>query len=122
VNLANCRLRHSHILALHVLLPDLHPDIPGLPRGAIDLGDRYILLRAQDKRATLLDGERADAIRTFLLTELGDNGIPVDWQPRYMQWARLQLPNLQIARCLWKETSWEHAVEGGQHSRNVKVS
>jgi hypothetical protein len=45
-NLVNCRLRRSHLSARHVLLPNLQPDIPGLPRGAIDLGDGYILLRA----------------------------------------------------------------------------
>ena len=120
-NLANCGLRRSQLSAIHALFPDLTPEVTDLPRGAVDLGDGYTLLRARDEKAVLLDGERADAIRTFLSTELGPDGIPVDWQPRYMRWARLRLPNLQIARCTWKETSRASTIEG-RRSRNVKVS
>ena len=121
-NLARCGLRRSQLSALQALLPDLKPDVPGLPRGAVDLGDGFILLRARDEKAVLFDGESADAIRNFLNTELGPNGIPADWQPRYMRWARLRLPNLQVARCAWKETSRASAIECGRRSRNVKVS
>ena len=45
-NMANCGLHRSQLSTLHAILPDLEPDAPGLPRGAVDLSDGYVLLRA----------------------------------------------------------------------------
>jgi hypothetical protein len=45
-NLANCALHRSQLSALHAILPDLKPNAPGLPQGAVDLGNDYVLLRA----------------------------------------------------------------------------
>jgi hypothetical protein len=120
-NLANCGLRHSQLVALHAILPDLAPDDPVLPQGAVDLRGGYILLRARDRSAVSFDGECVDAICVFLVEELGQDGITADWEPRYMQWARLRLPNMQIARCTWKETSHMCSAESICCSRNVKV-
>jgi hypothetical protein len=86
-NLANCGLHRSQILALHAILPDLEPDAPGLPQGAVDLGDGYILLRVQDASRVAFNRERAEPIRAFLAMELRQEGIPEDWQPRYIRWA-----------------------------------
>ena len=121
VNLANCGLRRSQLSALHAIIPDLQPDDLGLPRGAADLGDGYVLLRARDETCVTLTGQRATAICSFLLAELGQDRFPTDWEPRYIRWARLRLPNLQIARCAWKETSRASSAESVRHSRNVKV-
>jgi hypothetical protein len=120
-NLANCGLRRSQLAALHAILPDLAPDDPVLPQGAVDLGGGYILLRAWDGSVVSFDGERADTIRVFLVEELGQDGIAADWEPRYMRWAHLRLPNMQIARCPWKETSRTCSAESIRCSRNVKV-
>ena len=38
-NLANCDLQHSQLWALNAILPNLEPDVPGLPCGAADIGD-----------------------------------------------------------------------------------
>jgi hypothetical protein len=84
VNLANCGLHRSQLTALHTILPDLAPDNPGLPQGAVDLGGGYILLRAWDGSPVSFYGECADAIHVFLVKELGQDGIPMDWVPRYM--------------------------------------
>jgi hypothetical protein len=56
------------------------------------------------------------------MAELGPAGVDDDWQPWYIRWARLQLPNLQIARCAWKETSCASSIERGRCSRNMKVT
>ncbi|KAF8260469.1 hypothetical protein EI94DRAFT_1610749 [Lactarius quietus] len=119
-NLANCSLHRSQLSALHAILPDLEPDDPILPRGAVDLGDGYILLRAQDETSVRFYGERADAIRAFLVTELRQGALQVDWVPKYIRWARLRLPNLQIACCVWKENSRKTAVALLHFSRNIK--
>lgn len=86
-------------MALRMILPDLAPDDPVLPQGAVNLRvrDGYILLRVQDRTATFFYDECADTIWVFLVEELGKDGIPLDWVPRYMQWAQLRLPNMQIA-------------------------
>jgi hypothetical protein len=54
--------------------------------------------------------------------ELGQEGIPEDWQPRYIRWARLCLLNMQIARCAWKEMSRASSAKSVRRSQNVKVS
>ncbi|KAH8989748.1 hypothetical protein EDB92DRAFT_1799512 [Lactarius akahatsu] len=120
-NLANRGLRRSQVSALHAMLPDLEPDIPCLPRGSVDLGGGYILLRARDETRVLLRGKQADALHAFMALGSGQRGLPEDWEPRYIRWARLQLPNLQIARCAWKETERASAAESVRRSRNVKV-
>ncbi|KAF8264464.1 hypothetical protein EI94DRAFT_1772657 [Lactarius quietus] len=96
-NLANCSLHHSQISALHAVMPDLALNTPALPWGAIKLGDGYT--------GSVLDGESTGAICTFLLSEPEPGELPMDWQPRYIHWAHLQLPNMQIACCVWKETA-----------------
>ncbi|KAF8274727.1 hypothetical protein EI94DRAFT_1768563 [Lactarius quietus] len=102
-NLANCSLRHSQLSALHVIPPDLEPDNPILPQGAVDLGNGYILLRAWDETSVRFYGECADMIHAFLVVELGQGALWADWVPKYICWARLCLPNLQIAHFVWKE-------------------
>ena len=88
-NLANCGLHHSQILALHTVLPDLELDAFVLPCGAVDLSNGYVLLRAQDATATVLDGEPANAIQAFLVSELEHGDLPIGWHPCYIRWACL---------------------------------
>ena len=123
-NLANRGLRRSQVSALKSMLPDLGPDAHILPRGAVDLGSGYVLLRARDETKVVLRGKQADALRAFMNSESQQTGwrIPDNWEPKYIRWARLRLPNLQIARCVWKETERAFTAERVRRSRNVKVS
>ena len=124
-NLANCGLCHSQTAALHAMLLELvvtTPDSPILPRGAIDIRDGYALLRAQDESAVILEGEEARAIHTFMGNNLEQSNLPADWQPRIIQWACLQLPNLQVACCARKETARVSAAKCVCCSHNVRVS
>ena len=84
VNLANCGLHRSQISALHAILPNLEPDISGLPQGAVNLGDGYVLLRAWDETGIILEGAYADAIQAFLVSDSGQGGVPSDWLPKYI--------------------------------------
>ncbi|KAH9012701.1 hypothetical protein EDB84DRAFT_1278534, partial [Lactarius hengduanensis] len=105
-----------------LILPDLEPDAPSLPRGAVDLGGGYVLLRARDETGVILVGEQADTIRAFLCSDTDEGQVPLDWQPKYIRWARLRLPNMQIARCAWKEVARARSTESVRRSRNVKFS
>ncbi|KAG1838385.1 hypothetical protein DFJ58DRAFT_718750 [Suillus subalutaceus] len=68
----------------------------GLPEGAVDVGDGYVLLR--NERAFLRHGQQL---------------------PRIRKWARLRLPNGQTARSSWREKL--KPLEKTRMSRNVKI-
>ena len=74
---------------MHALLPDLELDTPVLPCGSVNLGNGYVLLRAWDATGTVLNGEPANAIQAFLVTELEHGELPLGWHPHYIRWARL---------------------------------
>ncbi|KAI9467136.1 hypothetical protein BJY52DRAFT_1111656 [Lactarius psammicola] len=90
------------------------------PEVSVDLGGGYILLRARDETRVVLRGKQADALHAFMVLGSGQRGLPEDWEPRCIRWARLRLPNLQVARCAWKETERASATESVRRSRNVK--
>jgi hypothetical protein len=48
-NLSQRGLQRCQINALKVMIPDLDPSPPDIPRGAKDLGDGFILLHAKEK-------------------------------------------------------------------------
>ena len=86
------------------------PDTHSLPRGAVDLGDGYILLQAWEERGGILRGKQAEVLHAFTILKSGPE-LPDDWEARCTCWACLRLPNLQIARCTWKETECASAAE-----------
>jgi hypothetical protein len=109
-------VRRCQVNALKAMCPELDPDQSRLPRGAIDLGGGYILLRAKDDTFHETSGASSAAIRTYMgRTTL----VPSSWRPLVKRWARLHLPNGQIARSAWKEPK---SLTKVRMSRNVKVS
>ena len=100
-NLSQRGVRRSQVNALKAMIPELEQDMKKLPRGAIDLGNGYVLLRARDETAQELSGDKETAIRTYFQTVLGD--LEIDTHLRVTRWSRLRLPNGQIARSAWKE-------------------
>ncbi|KAJ7090488.1 hypothetical protein C8R44DRAFT_648205 [Mycena epipterygia] len=99
-NLSQRSLRRSQVNALKAMIPDLAPDDdPKLPRGSIDLGGGFILLRARDEHRHHIDGNVGQTIRSFLESKKG----PSRGSLSVVRWARLRLPNGQISRSLWKE-------------------
>ncbi|KAG1839882.1 hypothetical protein DFJ58DRAFT_718471 [Suillus subalutaceus] len=83
----------------------------GLPIGAIDSGDGFALLRKRDRYAFSPVGGAAQAILDYL----GDGSA----LPRIKRWARLLLPNGQIAWSVWRETL--KPLDQTRTSRNVKI-
>jgi hypothetical protein len=51
--------------------------------------------------------------------EKGGFVVPNGWEPHVCHWARVRLPNGQIAWALWKEGT--RALEKLRISRNLKV-
>jgi hypothetical protein len=88
-----------------------------MPRGSHDLGGGYVLLRARDEYPQKLGLAEAAAVREYMEREVGN--VDINWVPCLRRWARLWLPNGQIARSAWKEKN--KASKHVRMSRNIKV-
>jgi hypothetical protein len=103
------------------MVPDLELETK-LPRGAVDLGDGYILLHARDDTPQEISVNESAVILTYAQENhlLGDN-IPMGpvHSMSLVRWARLRLPNGQIARSAWKEKL--KTLKQIRISRNIKV-
>jgi hypothetical protein len=116
-NLAQRRLLRCQINALKAIIPDLEDGGPSLPYGALDLGDGYALLRKRDQSPQGVRECEAEAIRTYI--EGIDGADPDAWDSTVIRWARLRLPNGQIARSHWTEQQQKRTP---RRARNVMVT
>lgn len=86
-----------------------------LPQGARDLGGGYVLLTATDSVSRPMRACEKVAVGDYI------EGVGGDYRPVFVKrWARVRLPNGQIARTLRKESS--KPLSKSRMSRNVKVS
>lgn len=109
-------LWRCQIDALRALIPDIEADSDRLPHCTRDLGDGFAFRTAKDTAARLVTNCENEAIQVFL--EQAGVVLAEDWEPKVVRWARLSLPNGQIARARWKE---EKKIVVHM-ARNVKVS
>ena len=100
------------------MIPGLEPDSDYLPQGVNDIGNEYVLLRARDATAYMIDGNEGAAIRNFY-QEQGFGNFDESWFPHIVHWTWHHLPNGQIARSAWKEKL--KPLEKVHMARNVKV-
>jgi hypothetical protein len=112
-NLAQRALLRCQINALKNIVPNL-VEPAGLPRGAIDLSDGYVLLQRRDTIARPLLPTENLALVAYLGAQLGTGS-----QISAIRWGWLRLPNGQIARSLWVESK---PLERLRMARNIKVS
>jgi hypothetical protein len=117
-NLSQRGLLRSQINTLVALIPDLEPSPPIIPRGARDIGDGYVLLRARDNFYYHINASEKVAFAGYL-KDINDIDIDEDWSPVLTRWARLRLPNGQVARSAWKEQL--KPLNKVRMARNVKV-
>ncbi|OSD00951.1 hypothetical protein PYCCODRAFT_1370050 [Trametes coccinea BRFM310] len=117
-NLAERAARRASINVLKAMFPSLAGDEEHVPRGSIDLGNGYALLRASDRVARRIPPHEARALISYLVRQGVD---AAGWTPAVWKWARLYLPSGQIARTLWKEGEREHASQAVRRARMVKV-
>lgn len=117
-NLSQRGLLRCQVNALISMVPDLKPCKDSLPRGASDLGGGYVLLRARDRYQRTMKANEAVALKKYLQNRhflaLGEG-----WAPKITRWARLRLPNGQVARSKWKEALKPNNKI--RTARNVKV-
>jgi hypothetical protein len=117
-NLSQRGLQRCQINALKAMIPDLDPSPSTLPRGSKDLGDGYVLLRAKDNASRNIPNSEKSALNTYL-KDTHNLSLPDDWHPSITRWARLRLPNGQIARSAWKERL--KPINKVRMARNIKV-
>ncbi|KAJ7768053.1 hypothetical protein DFH07DRAFT_718002, partial [Mycena maculata] len=116
-NLSERGLRRSQVNALKAMIPGLdRTEKKGLPRDSFDLGAGFVLLRARDEHKHHIDGEAGRVIREYL-EEAGTGRIRGNLA--VARWARLRLPNGQIARSAWKEK--RKPLNKVRMARNVKT-
>ncbi|OBZ79028.1 hypothetical protein A0H81_01464 [Grifola frondosa] len=114
-NLSQRSVRRAQVNALKAMVPNLDPSrgLPYYPRGSLDLGDEYVLLRARDPRRREMPPDESRIIRSFF------PGAAENWTPEIWRWARLRLPTGQIARSMWKESLKQQ--DKVRAARNVKI-
>ncbi|KAF7314579.1 hypothetical protein MKEN_00931300 [Mycena kentingensis (nom. inval.)] len=84
------------------VMPELDPEKP-LPVTAIDLGDGRVLLRARDRYRQRITGRAGQVVRAYVEQHSGEQYAD-RYTPALLRWARMRLPNGQIARSAWKES------------------
>ncbi|KAI0349119.1 hypothetical protein OH77DRAFT_1507564 [Trametes cingulata] len=112
-NVSERALRRCQVNALKAMIPAFADAEVPLATSR-DLGDNYRLLHARDRGTFTLPPLESGALRGYLAA----NGAEVPDSPLHAKrWARLQLPNGQIARTAWKE-----ALETrGKHPRRARM-
>jgi hypothetical protein len=118
-NLSQRGLERSQVNALKAIYSDLDDEANTIPRGAIDLGDDFVLLRAKEQTFYKLSNEYLTALKIFLLKAY-NMVLPEETPVSVQRWARLSLPTGQVARSRWKETL--KPLDKVRMARNVKVN
>lgn len=116
-NLSQRGLRQAQLNALKAMIPDLEPGQENMPYGSEDIDDGYVLLRKRDREPRYITSA-AQLIRNYLINVLGINHVEA--HVKICRWARLRLPNGQIARSAWKEQAMTRSSV--RMARNVKVT
>ena len=117
-NLSQRVIECARTNALYALAPDLFPVTQKLPSGACDVGENYVLLGPRERhemKATTLEAfiKFSDLHHWKIKKRDSPESLDVD------RFARLLLPNGQIARSWWHEK--KRPAEKVRIARNVKV-
>lgn len=118
-NVSERALRRTRINALQAAITAFAPDEEP-PLSSVDLGDRYRLLRARERGSVKLTTV-IEQNALFECLHAHDIVIEPGYKPAVQRWARLRLPNGQIARSLWKEGITESRGRECRRARMVKV-
>ncbi len=108
-NLSQRAARRMKINTAQAMMPSLdraEQRALGLPRGAEPIGDGYVFLRALERsRSSLRPVEARAFFDYFMRTDPCRVEGETRWTYRtsLRRWARVRLPNGQVARCAWKE-------------------
>jgi hypothetical protein len=114
-NLSQHAACHCQINAIKAIIPTIEPSLNTPPKGSLDLGQGYILLHRRERSARAVRPCKSDTIIQYLAS----NDIHIATAPPITRWARLRLPNGQVARSAWKENAMSKQP---RMAWNVKVS
>lgn len=92
-NLSERGLQRCQVNTLKAMIPDLDKEKTKIPRGAKDIGEGYVLLRARDRNWYRFNEYELAAVNRANLQIMHT----VDNYLAAYRWARLQLPNGQVA-------------------------
>jgi hypothetical protein len=95
------------------MIPSLEEEQCKIPRGAQDIGEGYVLLRARDRYLYKFGDHELAAVKRANIQYLIEDCLAVH------RWARLRLPNGKIARSAWKESL--KPLTKVRMARNVKA-
>ena len=118
-NFSQRGVQRCQVNALKAMIPDLEKPENLIPSGAKDLGNGYALLRAHERKPSCMNYCECQELAKYLLINHGIQ-TPRDWQFMVTRWARLWLPNGQVARSAWKEKL--KPLMKVRMARNVMVS
>ena len=118
-NLSRKAIQRCQVNALKFMIPNLDRYAPAeVPQTSIDIGNGFVLLRARDRTArAMLDNERSALMKYLEHWHIHVIDDSDEWRPMVTRWARLRLPNGQIARSAWKEKEKAKV----RIARNIKV-
>ena len=105
-NLSEQAKKVAEVNAIIAIWPSLER-VKKDPRGSVDIGSGYILLGPKDDKPYHLSTAEKDALGFYS----GEGSV--------YRWARLQIPNGEVARSYWKEVI--RTSDGARTDRNVKV-
>ncbi|KAJ7289478.1 hypothetical protein C8J57DRAFT_1493916 [Mycena rebaudengoi] len=117
-NLAMRGIRRCQVNALTAFIPDLDPEPVFGPRGSINVGGGFFLLRATDSCKRKVRQCEEDAIREYIDDNADDEGLAERWNGLVARWARARLPNGQTARSAFQESRRSDPTRAARH---VKV-
>lgn len=122
-NLAQRAVRRCQVNAIKHMYPEIDPDSSGptsppRPRNSRELGDGYTLLHFTDSRRVRLPPLQSSAIQDLVIQS--NIAVHPDWfaAPDVRRWARLRLPNGNIARA-WKEH--EKPLDAVRYTQMIRV-
>ncbi|KZV99848.1 hypothetical protein EXIGLDRAFT_605347 [Exidia glandulosa HHB12029] len=121
-NLSQRGLLRSMLNALLAMCPEIQlddDDDDDLPANAIDSGNGYVLLGKRATGRKSVSEEESKALYDYVVAKSGPLPPATVWAPQIMKWARLRLPNGQIARSVFKECG--KSLQNLRNTRNVKV-
>ena len=97
-NLSQRGILRCQTNAFMAMFPSFRSLESNIPRGALDLGGDYVLLRAQDRYSRPMKDAEAAAFRMYIRIHHSLTNFGNEWPPKIVRWARLRLPNGQIVR------------------------
>ncbi|KAG1730040.1 hypothetical protein EDD22DRAFT_960785 [Suillus occidentalis] len=113
-NLSQRAARHCQVNAIKAIIPSIEPVQREHPKGLQPLENGYMLLQCREQTAHPVHQCEADVILQYL----SKYRIHIATAPSVTRWARLHLPNGQVAHSAWKENRMSRQP---QMARNVKL-